>query len=305
MKCPNCGFEQPESAEACEACGLIFAKWRERHPAPAPEAAAQPESAAPQESSPPPKAVVPLDALLDPPKVTSAENPVPKPDTPPTPPSPEQAAPASKSSPLLERQYIDFSVKKFAWISGILLLGLGVYVFTTSKPAEKTGYGLPRPVNPLETVYPTETPWATTPTPTAIPMTITGPPWALHGKVVDCLHLTPIGAVTFVFSNNGVAVTTTTDAQGLYQISVPQLSGTEAWEVQFKNEYFREGFWLDDSSTLSEQQRLGRYYEYQEDNKISGLNVGGGDKHIDFSLYPARLTEQENMWLQNARPKEQ
>jgi hypothetical protein len=36
MKCPTCGFEQADERLDCEACGLIFAKWRERHAVPQP-----------------------------------------------------------------------------------------------------------------------------------------------------------------------------------------------------------------------------------------------------------------------------
>ena len=30
MKCPSCGAAAPDGAAECPACGLIFAKWRER-----------------------------------------------------------------------------------------------------------------------------------------------------------------------------------------------------------------------------------------------------------------------------------
>jgi hypothetical protein len=35
MKCPSCNFEQADSRLDCECCGLIFAKWKERHLPPA------------------------------------------------------------------------------------------------------------------------------------------------------------------------------------------------------------------------------------------------------------------------------
>jgi hypothetical protein len=34
MKCPGCGFEQADGRIDCEMCGLVFEKWRQRHPAP-------------------------------------------------------------------------------------------------------------------------------------------------------------------------------------------------------------------------------------------------------------------------------
>src|SRR5580658_2054056 len=34
MQCPSCHFEQAEINSSCEACGLIFKKYAEAHPAP-------------------------------------------------------------------------------------------------------------------------------------------------------------------------------------------------------------------------------------------------------------------------------
>jgi len=62
MKCPNCGFEQPDNSETCPACGLIFSKWRARH------------SQSPAASS--------INPCLDQPStVSSAETPVVPPDS--------------------------------------------------------------------------------------------------------------------------------------------------------------------------------------------------------------------------------
>jgi hypothetical protein len=33
MKCPTCGFEQPDTRADCEYCGLVFAKWRAKQEA--------------------------------------------------------------------------------------------------------------------------------------------------------------------------------------------------------------------------------------------------------------------------------
>ena len=44
MKCPSCNFEQLDSRLDCERCGLIFAKWRERHPPPAAETPKSPQA---------------------------------------------------------------------------------------------------------------------------------------------------------------------------------------------------------------------------------------------------------------------
>ncbi len=33
MKCPSCGFEQPDTRVDCEYCGLVFAKWRAKQEA--------------------------------------------------------------------------------------------------------------------------------------------------------------------------------------------------------------------------------------------------------------------------------
>jgi hypothetical protein len=32
MKCPGCGYEQVEGRMDCEACGLVFEKWRQNYP---------------------------------------------------------------------------------------------------------------------------------------------------------------------------------------------------------------------------------------------------------------------------------
>ena len=54
MKCPSCNFEQVDSRSDCECCGLIFAKWRERHPPPAeePQKSLHPEADIPQPGFP-------------------------------------------------------------------------------------------------------------------------------------------------------------------------------------------------------------------------------------------------------------
>ncbi len=53
MKCPSCHFEQAADRTDCECCGLIFAKWFERHAPPPPPSAREipPE---PEESAGPP-----------------------------------------------------------------------------------------------------------------------------------------------------------------------------------------------------------------------------------------------------------
>ncbi len=51
MKCPSCHFEQADDRTDCECCGLIFAKWFERHPPPSPPPA--PEGPPPEESAAP------------------------------------------------------------------------------------------------------------------------------------------------------------------------------------------------------------------------------------------------------------
>lgn len=53
MKCPSCHFEQPDNRLDCEACGLIFAKWKERHssPPPAAESTTPSSTETPEESS--------------------------------------------------------------------------------------------------------------------------------------------------------------------------------------------------------------------------------------------------------------
>lgn len=54
MKCPNCGFENPDGAEDCRSCGIFFAKWQKMADARA-AAAAVKESATPAETAPPPE----------------------------------------------------------------------------------------------------------------------------------------------------------------------------------------------------------------------------------------------------------
>ena len=49
MKCPSCHYEQADDRLDCEACGLIFAKWLERHAPPV--EAAPPESGNPVRNS--------------------------------------------------------------------------------------------------------------------------------------------------------------------------------------------------------------------------------------------------------------
>lgn len=49
MKCPKCGFENPDGAEDCRSCGIFFAKWRKMAEAKA--AAGEPAPAA--ETAPP------------------------------------------------------------------------------------------------------------------------------------------------------------------------------------------------------------------------------------------------------------
>ncbi len=35
MKCPNCGYEQPDGSAECASCQIIFEKWRKLHGGPA------------------------------------------------------------------------------------------------------------------------------------------------------------------------------------------------------------------------------------------------------------------------------
>ncbi len=265
-------MEQPEGAETCGGCGLIFAKWKERH--------------TPQEPAAPPESVS---------SEAAAPEQAPKP------------APAPWPPPSAEPKYFEFPLKKLVLIFGPLLLGLAVLIFWPSKEEKHIPAALPRPIMLYgsATVYPTDTPEPNTPTPIYTPMTITGPSWVFHGKILDGLRLMPLGGVIIVFSNNGVAVTATTTANGLYQISVPPLSGIEAYEVQLSHPSCRESYWEGDPSNLSQEARLARAYEYPENDHLRGMVGGGGDKEVNFAMFPAQLTEQEVMWLRNARPRDQ
>jgi hypothetical protein len=117
---------------------------------------------------------------------------------------------------------------------------------------------------------------------------------------MDCVHLAPIGGVNIEFSNNGVAVTATTNAQGVYDISVPPLSGDETWEVILTQPAYGYGFWEGDPSGLSVNERYTLSTNFKELARYRGESGGGGDKAQDFAMYPGRLTEKEQMEAQNA-----
>lgn len=282
MRCPNCRLEQPDTSETCEGCGLIFAKWRERNPPPVPAASAETPSSEEPAAEPPP---------------------------------PPESAPWPR--PLPEREYKEFPVKKFLLIGIPLLLGGALYALWPS--AKTDGYATPKPI-PLPTsiygnateqpVYPTETPWpcgypeaTCTPTRIATPMTISGPAWQYHGKVQDCVHLSPVAGAAIVFHNNGVAVTAVTNDQGFYHLSVPPLSGSETYEARLSHPNFGDRYWTDDPSGLDVNARLAKYYE---DPGTQHFRMSGAeDKVVDFSMFPYQLSEQEHMQLQNARPPSQ
>ncbi|HVZ79268.1 MAG TPA: carboxypeptidase-like regulatory domain-containing protein [bacterium] len=290
MQCPSCRFEQADGNETCEACGLIFAKWRERNAPPPPET----PGPGPAPSGPEPAAAPPL------------ENP-----------PPAETNPWKK--PLPERQYQEFPLKKMILLAVPLLLGAALYSFW---PTPKTdGYATPKPIERPTSIYGNATeepsPEATwtplpcgypdatcTPTPIATPMTIAGPSWQFHGKVLDCLHLSTISGAVIVFSNNGVAVTATTNEQGFYHVTVPPLSAPEAYEVRISHPNFGERYWTDDPSGLDVGARMAKAYEEPPNQSFRGTE-GGGDQAVDFSMFPYQLSEQERMQLQNARPPSQ
>jgi hypothetical protein len=296
MQCPSCRFEQPDANEACEACGLIFAKWRERHQAPAPSPVEDPVPGTNAPSEGP--------ALEN---AASTEGP-----------APEQKPPENPwKKPLPEREYHQFPVVKAAVLSTALIAGAIAYVVLS--PSSKEGYATPKPIplptsiagsaNPESSPYPTETPFpcgypeaTCTPTPIPTPKTIPGAPWQYHGKILDRVHLSTISGVQIVFSNNGVAVTATSSDKGFYQISVPPLSGTEAYEVQLSHPSFREGYWTDDPSALSQNDRLASIYDEPPIQHLRGQDGGGGENLLDLSMFPYQLNEQEQMYLQNIHP---
>jgi hypothetical protein len=289
-------LEQPETAETCQGCGLIFAKWRERQQAAS--SVTPPEPAAAQTPEP-------AEAGTSPESGTDQ-----------APPQPE-ANPWKK--PLPERQYQEFPVKKMAFISIPILVAAAVYSFW---PGAKTdGYATPKPIERPTSIYGNATeqpsPEATwtplpcgypdntcTPTPIATPMTISGPAWQYHGKVVDYVHLSAISGVQIVFTNHGVAVTVVTNDQGFYHISVPPLSSGEAYEVQLSHQNFGDRYWTDDPSGLELGTRLAKGYENPENQhfRIDGV---AQDRVADFSMFPYQLNEQERMQMQNARPPSQ
>src|SRR5579871_4221260 len=311
MQCPNCRLEQPDNAEACSGCGLIFAKWRERHP----------EAAAPPKAAPPPQPASFRDDPLSENLSLESAGPGPSKDAPGPPPAEEPYIPPANrwSKPLPEPEYQEFPVKKFAIIAiGLLSLGLGGYFFL---PSLKGGYATPKVIErptsiagsaiqttqePTWTPVPCGYPFDTcTPTPIATPMTISGPAWQYHGRVLDELHLSPINGANIIFYNNGVAVTATTNADGMFQISVPPLSGKEIYEVELHHPNFRDGYWMEDPEGFSEQDRIARAYDYPENEHLRGKDGGGGeDQNLVFSMFPGQLTEQEQMWIQNARPSQ-
>lgn len=89
MKCPSCKFEQADDRLDCECCGLIFAKWKERHspPSPTEEAPVPATEEVSQGNSP----------LPDPPQATDfpPEDPLPSEASIPSRP-PEEAPPEGK-----------------------------------------------------------------------------------------------------------------------------------------------------------------------------------------------------------------
>ena len=282
---------------------MIFAKWRERHQVPAPTPEAVPET----------------DAHLP---STGSVEPAPEGQTNPSQPGPTGSPQAETNpwkKPLPEREYQEFPLKKMLLIGIPLLLGVGIYSFWPSPNAD--GYATPKPIplptsiymnateqpspeatwTPLPCGYPDNT---CTPTPIATPMTIAGPAWQYHGKVLDCVHLSPISGVQIVFSNHGVAVTAVTNDQGFYHISVPPLASSEAYEVQLSHQNFGDRYWTDDPSGLEVGARLAKGYENPENQHF---RMGGvaEDRAVDFSMFPYQLNEQERMQMQNARPPSQ
>ena len=318
MQCPNCRLEQPETSETCPACGLIFAKWRERHPEWNPKAAAPAPKAAPPEPDPlsekltieniaPELAAPPADST------SSGQAGSPEPGST----RPDASIPPQNrySKPLPEREYQEFPVKKFAIITGILVVLGGIAAVLI--PSMKGGYATPQVIDRPKSIYgsayegtvePTWTPVpcgypfdTCTPTPIATPQTIAGPNWNYHGRVLDELHLNPIQGVQIVFLNNGVAVTATTNAQGLFEISVPPLAEKETYEVQLSHPNFGDRYWAEDPEGFSQQDRLARAYDYEENQHLRGKDGGGGDsENLVFSMFPNQLTEEEQMWLRNA-----
>jgi len=61
MKCPTCGFQNPESRLDCEYCGLVFAKWKAKQ-----EAA---QKAAEAKTEPPPATAAPVSSLIQDPEL--------------------------------------------------------------------------------------------------------------------------------------------------------------------------------------------------------------------------------------------
>src|SRR5579863_7381759 len=59
MQCPSCHFEQPDTRLDCECCGLIFAKWRERHPPPEAETTVAPPQDGDLAQAPSPETATP------------------------------------------------------------------------------------------------------------------------------------------------------------------------------------------------------------------------------------------------------
>lgn len=220
---------------------------------------------------------------------------------------------------MIEREYQEFPVKKFVLIIGVLaVLGVGGAFLL---PTMKGSYSTPQPMHsydsivgsatqvaeePTWTQVPCGYPFDTcTPTPIATPQTIAGPSWTYYGRVLDELHLNPITGVQIIFSNNGVAVTALSNPKGEFQIAVPPLAGKETWEVELYHPNYREGYWAEDPDNFSQQDRLARAYDYQENEHYRGRDGGGGPpENLVFSMFPAQLTEEEQMWLRNSRPNQ-
>jgi hypothetical protein len=255
MKCPNCGFDQADDSIDCPACGLIFAKWRERH----------------QQTSP----------AFSTPETVSTPEPASAPET------------ESKKS---------FQLPASAWmliamaviVVGSLFLFLGK---EKEKPVSAVSPTAAAPVSAVTVAQNEPTPTeavvqAPTPTP------FTGNPWKFQGKVIDMLHLNPIAGATVAFECLNVSVSTTTDAEGKYQIDLPPQPAGRGYIAQLSHPDFGGMYWEGDWSKYTRRQRISVRDQISA-HAYDRIGKPGEVVICDFSMYPAKLTEEEAREWQN------
>jgi hypothetical protein len=148
-----------------------------------------------------------------------------------------------------------------------------------------------RQIRPLG--WPTE---PVLPTPTQGPEEVYRVVWRFEGKVFDNLHQVPIQGVTVTLDLNPPVVVMT-DAEGAYSAAATVSEGSKGVYIWLNHPDFGSNYQVGDHTMEPYEQRIRMFDVIQFQGSHPGNPVS--ITHLDFSMFPAKLTEEEDQKLRD------